>query len=108
VGCFRRVSQPALLGDSLGNQFRITLRRCQPSAAAVYQCLLRCSSGQFINYFGVQRVGETACMLQRCDATGAWACVDLADLLNPPPSPRLPSLFPSHYQSDVTHFSPRH
>ena len=85
VGCFRRVSQPASLGDSLGNHFRITLRRCHPSAAAVHSRLLRCSNGQFINYFGVQRVGEVACVLQRCDATAAWACVDLSDLLHPPP-----------------------
>ena len=58
----QRVSQPAALGDSLGNHFRITLRRCHPSAAAVHSRLLRCS-GQFINYFGVQRVGEVACVL---------------------------------------------
>ena len=80
VGCFRRVAQPASLGDSLGNHFRITLRRCLPSAAAVHARLLRFSNGQFINYFGVQRVGETACVLQRCDVTAAWACVDLSDL----------------------------
>jgi tRNA(Glu) U13 pseudouridine synthase TruD len=80
VGCFRRVAQPAALGDSLGNHFRITLRRCLPSAQAVHERLLRCSNGQFINYFGVQRVGDTACVLQRCHATGAWACVDVADL----------------------------
>ncbi len=85
VGCFRRVAQPASLGDSLGNRFRITLRRCQPSAVAVHARMLRFSNGQFINYFGVQRVGETACVLQRCRATAAWACVDLSDLLPAPP-----------------------
>jgi hypothetical protein len=93
VGCFRRVAQPAALGDSLGNRFRIMLRGCRPSAAAVHARLLRCCNGQFINYYGVQRVGETACALQRCAATGAWACVDLADLLHaPPPSPAVCSV----------------
>jgi hypothetical protein len=87
VGCFRRVAQPAALGDSLGNQFRITLRRCRPSAAAVHERLLRCCNGQFINYYGVQRVGDTASALQHCAATGAWACVDSSDLLQPPAPP---------------------
>ena len=85
--------QPASLGDSLGNHFRITLRRCHPSAAALHERLLRCSNGQFINYFGVQRVGDTPCLLQRCDATGAWACVDQSDMSPPPRTP--PSSSPS-------------
>ena len=60
VSSCRKVARSLRLGQLSGNRFRIVLRSCHGTAAEVEAALSALARRGFVNYFGMQRFGETA------------------------------------------------
>ena len=60
ISSCRKVARSLRLGQLSGNRFRIVLRSCQGTSAEVEAALSALARRGFVNYFGMQRFGETA------------------------------------------------